>query len=89
MCKAIVKNADPGLIKTICEIALNTLIGNNEITIKTKKKLTRYKRLLRCLACSKRNLNSKRKLLVQKGGFLPILIGSVLSGVIGSLLEKI
>lgn len=86
--KAIIKFGDSELIKTICEIALNTVNGNNPICNKTKKKLKRYKNDIRGLASSKRSEKSKRKILMQKGGFLPILIGSVLSGIIGSLLEK-
>lgn len=88
LCSAIMKNADPELIKTISEIALNILAGNNKISNKSRKKLSRYKRQMRRLACSKQSLRSKRKILVQKGGFLPMLIGSILSGIIGALLQK-
>lgn len=85
---AIVKHSDDGLIKAISEIALNTLNGNNKIDNKTIRKLHPYKRQMRCLACSKRSSKSKRKIIIQKGGFLPLLIGSILSGVIGALFNK-
>lgn len=84
---AIIKLGDPELVKTICEIALNTLNGNNPVGNKMKKKLARYKRDIRCVACSKRSLKSKRKILVQKGGFLPLLIGTVLSGILSTLFD--
>lgn len=86
--KAIIKYGDNELINTISEIALNVLNGNNKINNKTKNNLVRYKKIIRCIACSKRSVQKKRRILIQKGGFLPILIGSVLSGIIGSLLEN-
>lgn len=86
--KALVENADNGLIKTINEIAFNTLNGNNTIDNKTKVKLKKYKKQMRCLTCPKRSIASKRKLLIQNGGFLPTLIASILSGIIGKILEN-
>lgn len=87
--KAILMNASNDVIKTINEIAYNTLNSNNPISTQTKSKLKRYKKSLRCLACHKKSLSSKKKILVQQGnGFLPILIGTILSGVIGNLLKK-
>lgn len=86
--KAIIKYGDKELINTISEIALNVLNGNGKINNKSKQKLSYYKKQIRCIACSKRSVQSKRKILLQKGGFLPILIGSILSGVIGSLLNN-
>lgn len=85
---AIIKYGDKELLNVISEIALNVLNGNCAINNNTKKQLKGYKRQIRCLACSKRSVKSKRKILIQKGGFLPLLIGSVLSGVIGSLLDN-
>ena len=87
--RAILRKVDDDVIKTINEIAYNTLKGNTRLNKKTKASLDPYKKELRCLKCPKKNLQSKRKLLVQKGGFLPVLIGSVLSGLIGKLLENV
>lgn len=87
--KAILSNADDDLLNTINEIAYNTLQQNNPISSKTKSSLKRHKHSLRRLACPKQSLQSKKKLLIQKGdGFLPILLGTVLSGVIGHLLNR-
>lgn len=89
MLKAILKHADPGLITSLSEIAYNLLIGNVKISGKKRAFLEKYKRDLRCLACSKRPLVSKRKLLVQRGaGFLPMLLGLILSGVASTLVDK-
>lgn len=85
---AIIKNADPQLIKTLCEISYNTLRGNTKLCPKTKKILSGYKRELRHIGSPKRSLLSKRKILVQRGGFIPTLIGAILSGIIGSYLNK-
>jgi hypothetical protein len=87
--KAILKNASPELIKTICEISYNTLNGNNKICGKTIHKLRKYKRELRSLAKLKGTTGSKRKIIIQRGhGFIPTLLGTVLSGLIGAALDK-
>lgn len=43
------------------------------------------------MVCRKRSISSKRRVLNQKGGgvFIPLIIGSVLSGLAGSLADKI
>lgn len=87
--KALLKVCSPEVIKTLCEISLNTLNGNNIISKHCKRKLKKYKRELRSLACSKLRLSSKRKILVQKGGFLPVLIGTILSGLIGQIINQV
>lgn len=85
--KSILKNCSPSVIKAICEIALNTLNGNNKIDNKTYNSLKKYKKDLRRLA-GKNSLSAKRSVLVQRGGFLPFLIGTVLTGIIGKLIEN-
>jgi hypothetical protein len=85
---AIIKHAEPDVIQTINEIALNTLNGNNKICEKTKKCLSKYKKELRCLSCPKRSLTTKRKVIIQNGGFIPTLIASILTGVIGKIIEN-
>lgn len=86
--KAILKNVDEDFIKTLHEIAHNTLNKNNPINAKQKEVLQRYKTSIRKLACPKRSLTQKRKLMVQSGGFLPVLIGTILSGIIGNIIER-
>lgn len=87
--KAILANVDDDVIKSINEIAYNTLHNNNPINSKAKTFLKRYKKPLRCLACHKKSIAAKKKILIQQGnGFLPILIGTILNGVIGRILTK-
>ena len=85
---AIIKSSHTDVIKTICEICLNTLNGNHTLKSKDKTKLKKYKNQIRNWAAPKLSLSSKRKILVQKGGFLPILISSILSGVLGKLINS-
>lgn len=86
----ILKNADAKLIKTICEIIYNILQGNVELTSDVKRALERYKKQLRCLSCTKKKGISKKKKIIQKGaGFIPLLIGSVLSGLTKTVADKI
>lgn len=87
--KQMLKHVSPEVIKTMAEIAINILNGNIALDGAVKKRLAVYKKELRALACLKRKLSSKRKILVQKGGvFLPTFLGTVLSGLIGSYLSS-
>lgn len=86
--KAILQNANTDAIKALIEIVYNTLNGNNKINEKDKKYFGKYKKEMRCLSCPKRSLTSKRKLLIQKGGFLPTLLATIFSGIIGKIIEN-
>lgn len=87
--KSILTHASPEVIKTLCEISINTLNGNHTITAATKRQLNRYKKVLRNLSSVNRTVPSKRKILIQSGGgaFIPILIGSVLSSILGQIIQ--
>lgn len=86
----ILKNADTKLIHTICEIIHNILKGNVELTSDVKDTLERYKKQLRCLTSTKAKGISKKRKLIQKGaGYIPLLIGSVLSGLTKTLADNI
>lgn len=88
--RAIIKNSRPEIVELLCEIIYNILRGNVKLTPKIQSKLKQYKRKLRCMVCRKRSISSKRKILNQKGGavFLPLILGSVLSGLAGSIADK-
>lgn len=87
--KNILKNGSGELIKTLCEVCVNVLNGNAKISKKNKNRLRKYKTTLRQLAKPKSSLTVKRKILVQKGGFLPVILSAVLSGIVGKLLEQV
>ena len=57
------------LIKAIVECAINTLNGNHKLTKDEKSKLSKFKNRLRSLVNPKISFKSKRKRLVQKGGY--------------------
>ena len=64
------------------------LNGNHKLTKEESSKLKNYKNCLRELIDPKISFKSKRRLLVQNGGFVFPLLASVLSGVIGSLIRN-
>lgn len=83
---AIIKTADPEVIKAICEITLNTLNGNHLPSRKVFNQLCKYKKNMRKLAEAKRSVRKQRKVLIQRGGFVPILLDSLLSSPIGAVI---
>jgi hypothetical protein len=85
--KVIIQGADDDLIKALVECVINTLNGNHKVSTGVKGKLGKFRNCLRKLSCSKVPLKVKRKILVQKGGFLGVLLTSLLSGIVGRLLE--
>lgn len=69
-----------GLVTSCCECSLNILNGNITLTEIEKKRLKKYKHLLRQLASKRIGTKKKERLLIQKGsGFLPLLILPALS----------
>lgn len=92
--KAILKNADKDLVDAICHCVYNMLHGNVELSETQKGELYKYRHTLRKLI-QKQNLNKKKKILVQNGGFLQFLIpaavsgiASIISSIIPSLISK-
>lgn len=84
---AILKKADPKLVRCICECALNILRGNVALKLPYKRRLKRYAGILRRLADKNNSWKNKKRLIIQRGGFLPLLlapiVGTVLSRLIG------
>ena len=75
---AILKKAQPQLILAICESIYNIIEGRVPISTDQKEKLKKYKIILRKLV-QKNKLKYKKKLLVQSGGFLSVILPTVLS----------
>ena len=75
--RSIIKDADKDFIDCVSECCCNVLKGNVALTSKQKSKLLKHKTALRSVA--KKNTSLKRKkVLIQKGGFLSALIGPYL-----------
>ena len=70
-------------VRAVCECSLNVLKGNIPLTGKQKKSLAKYKSTLRKIASKKGSLSTKKKTIVQNGGFLNILIPAALSVLTG------
>lgn len=88
--KGILREADKDLITTLSECALNVLHKNQPVSAHCKRKLAVYKRELRRLASQNHKVGwkRKRKMLVQRGGFLGVLLSSLLSGLIAKMLSS-
>ena len=85
--KALLQNISPGLLKCLCECSLNVLKGNVKLTSSQKQLLRRHRKVLRSLADRKTTVKRKKQLLVQKGGFLPALLGPILSTLAGLFIK--
>lgn len=77
--KDLLKKFPKSIINCISECCLNTLKGNVPLNLKQKKTLSRHKHTLRLLADKKISIHKKRNVLVQKGGFLNILLPAALT----------
>lgn len=84
--KALLKSCDEEEINCICECIYNVLQGKVPLKEEEKKSLNKHKSLLRKLV--RKTTNKVRKsIIIQKGGsFLPIVLGSILSGLIKSII---
>jgi hypothetical protein len=76
--KGIISTCGKGLVKDISECVLNVLKGNTKLTDCSKRKLKKYKIVLRNLIDKRRPLSTKMRLIIQKGGFLLPLLTAVL-----------
>jgi hypothetical protein len=88
--KLILEKADAQLIQAICESVFNILEGNIRLDDSKKQELLKYKSLLRKLV-QKSPLQTKRKLLVQSGGALHVIIPLILSSLasaVGSYINQ-
>lgn len=82
------KKGSDDFIRSVLEIVLNLMKGNIKICKKTKHKLKKYKKVFRKLLCPNITLKLKRKELVQNGGFLSILLPTVINGILSYIFNK-
>ncbi len=86
--KAIIHEGNNDLILCLCEVIDNILEGTIKLSPKQKKEVSKYKKVLRQLVDKKVAITAKRKLFVQKGGFLPAILGPAL-GLAATLLGEL
>ena len=72
--KDIIMRAKAPLINKICECILNILNGKVKISNEDYQKLKPYKKVFRKLLEKKVKLAQKKKLIIQRGGFLQIIL---------------
>ena len=77
--KAILLTNSDDLILAICEIVDNVLRGTVQLKARDRKKLQQYKKVMRELANRKIAKKAKKSILLQKGGFLPLVLAPALS----------
>lgn len=85
--KQLLKQADKELITTICECCLNVIKGHVRLTTGQKKKLAPHKKHIRQLADKKLSHTKRKRLIIQKGGFLGALLAPVLKTLGGLFLS--
>lgn len=93
--RELLESASNDFILCLCDCANNVLQGNVKLKPKEKTQLRRHKNTLRALVKgggSRNLIKKKRKLLIQKGGFLPALLapilGSLASGLVGTIFGR-
>ena len=86
--RAIINESKTDLINLLSQCALNILNGNVPLNKRHKRRLKKYASGLRKLASKKTSLKS-RKSIIQQGGFIPALLGAVLPGLIGGIVNKL
>lgn len=81
--ETLLKNCGDDEINCITECIFNVLKGKIPLKEKEKRILKKHKDTLRQII-SKRGSKVRKQIIIQKGGaFLPIILGSVLSALLG------
>jgi hypothetical protein len=86
--EALIKTSTQDQLQCICDCAANILKENIHLTDEQFKRLKRFQKHLRYLADSSDNLENKR-LVIQNGGFLPILLTPILSAAASILTDTL
>jgi hypothetical protein len=84
---AILHKADKELVAAICECVHNIIKGNLPIKRKDREQLLKFRKILHKLL-QKRNFKQKKKILIQHGAFLNVLVPLVVTG-LSSLLSSL
>jgi hypothetical protein len=86
MRKQMIQSASKEVIDTVCECCLNVLKGTVPLSPHQKKCLGKHRHVLRQMVQKKIPIRQKKKMLVQRGGILPLLLGPLLKGIAGTML---
>lgn len=83
--RKILGKVDGDKINCLCECVKNVAMGAVPVESDQKNKLKRHKGRMRDLINTKTGVKKKRELLIQSGGFLPLILAPIL-GAAGSLI---
>jgi hypothetical protein len=83
--RQFIESCHPDFVDCMSECSRNLLKENVPVSAGQLKKLRRYKKLLRTIAAKRASVKTRHKLL-QKGGFLPLILSPVL-GLLSSLVS--
>ena len=84
--KSFINGAGCELLKTISELCLNLLRGNITVKPTDVKKLKKFKRQIIVLSEKQHNIKKRKNICSQKGGFIPMLLGSLLPAIISGII---
>jgi hypothetical protein len=84
MRKQLIQSASKDVMDTVSECCLNVLKGTIPLSKHQKKCLAKHRHVLRQMVQKKIPIRQKKKMLVQRGGFLPML-GPMLGPLIGTM----
>jgi hypothetical protein len=84
---AILHKADKELVEAICECVHNIIKGNIPIKSTDRNQLLKFRKILHNLL-EKKNFKQKKKILIQHGAFLNVLVPLVVTG-LSSLLSSL
>ena len=82
----LIKHFPPKAIRAIDSCCKNALRGNIPLKRTQKNKLRKYKKHIKALIKPKTSMSRKKKILVQNGGFLSVLLPA-LAGIIPSIVS--
>ena len=86
--RAIIANCNQETLKRICEFASNFLRCNIPLSACSIRTLRAYKNSIRKVADKSVSLSAKRKVIVQRGGFLLPLLSAILPNLTGLLFRS-
>lgn len=81
----ILQKSSDGVVKAICNAALNAERGDVALTPQQKRLFSRHRKHISLLTARNVPLKKKRQALVQRGGFLQFLLPALLGPVISTI----
>lgn len=81
----VLNKSSDGVIKAICNAALNVERGDVSLTPAQKRLFARHRKHISLLTARNVPLKKKRKALVQRGGFLQFLLPALLGPIISTI----